>query len=326
MTDPLQLRATDTGLPVARPAAATRSGKRAAAPRGGRIIVVLLAVIVLGAAGAWTYVARRELSRSLVTESAQHLAYARKGYETMRDRSRANLQAQCRVLVEDPRLKSTLAIEGIDTATVDDILKDLSKLRGGGFLVVLSPDGRVFAQAGAAELRGLDLSGSSVVQQAQASKEAITGSWVLAGKVMDLSIMAIRYGENLIAYLVVGQAVDEQLLTTVAEQSGVEIASALAATIGVASTKDEAIHRVFASVSTSGASAGRIVTVENTRYVTGVVELTETTQAHRLILVRRLGDVTPTFERLDWMLFAPPVLVLFVVLFLLTGTRSPRRI
>lgn len=289
-------------------------------------ITVIVIVLGVGAASAWTLVARNQLQASVDEESSQHLVAARRAFDALRQHTQANLTAHCRLLVEDPRLKSTLATEGMDAATVADILSDLSKLRRSGFLLVLSPDVRVFAQAGAPELEGVDLSASSVVKKARETNDAAVGSWVLAGKVMDLSIKSIRYGETLVAYLVVGQPVDEQMLAAVEEQTGVSIASALANKVVMASSKDPAIADVFArSVNEAASASPRVVTSNGQRYIASVVELPETAQAHRLVLASSLETVAQRFRVFEWMVFVPPVLVLVAVLLVLSAIRSPRR-
>ena len=288
---------------------------------------VLAAIVVLAvSAGAvWTIVARQQLQSSIAREVSQHLGVARRAFDALRAQTQENLTAHCRLLVEDPRLKSTLATEGMDAATVADILQDLAKLRRTGFLLVLTPDGRVFAQAGASELENLDLSASSVVKKAHETDDASVGSWVLAGKVMDLSIKSIRYGETLVAYLVVGQAVDEALLASVAEQTDVAIASALANKIALSSSKDPAVGAVFERAVGDVAGAPRVVTSMGQRYVASVVELPETAQAHRLVLVASLESAAQRFRVLEWMTFVPPCLVLIAVLFVMSAIRSPRR-
>ncbi len=296
-------------------------------PRAPRVLFYLLVILLtVGLGVVWTFIAQRQLAGSVAVDSTEHLHQAHTAFTQARTRSQANLQGYCRILVEDPRLKATLATEGIDTATVADILTDLGTLRGSGFLMVLSPEGRVFAEAGAAELRGMDLSDSGVVKKAQGSAEAVVGSWVLGGKVMDLSIMAIRFGDDIIAYLVVGQSVDQSILQQVSEQTGVHVASSLANTVVLSSTSDAAITPVFARVAgETGSFSGRVLTIDGARYVTGVIELGETSQSHRLVLARSLSAAQAAFEPLHWLLFVPPVLVLIAVLFSMSGTRSSRR-
>jgi hypothetical protein len=298
-------------------------------PHGATRLWITVAVIALaiGTASAWTLVARDQLQASVDDESAQHLAAARKAFDALRVQTQANLTAHCRLLVEDPRLKSTLATEGMDAATVADILQDLAKLRRTGFLLVLTRDVRVFAQAGAPELDGLDLSASSVVKRARETDDAAVGSWVLAGKVMDLSIKSVRYGETLVAYLVVGQPVDEAMLASVEEQTGVAIASALANRVVIASSNDPVIGDVFArTVAEDAGPAPRIVTSNGQRFIASVVDLPETAQAHRLVLASSLQTVAQRFRVFEWMVLVPPVLVLVAVLLVLSAIRSPRRI
>lgn len=314
---------------VQRIAGSHAGGQMASQPASGTRVWLAVIVIALaaGMACTWTYVAREQLGTSMVAEASDHLIAARKAFDALRVQTQANLAASCRVLVEDPRLKATLATEGMDAATVADILQDLAKLRGSGFLLVLSPTGRVFAQAGAAELDGLDLSASAVVKGARDGDAASVGSWVLAGKVMDLSIKSIRYGESLVAYLVVGQPVDEAMLASVDAQTGVAIASALANKVGIASSKDPVLADVFVrSVAEAVGPAPRVVTSNGRRFVASVVELPETAQAHRLILVGSLDTVAERFRAFEWMVFVPPVLVLLAALFVFSATRSPRRI
>lgn len=297
-----------------------------ARPRSRLLVLAVVIVLAVGAAAVWMFVARKQLQASLIHETTQHLSVAHRAFDAMRAQTQANLTAHCRLLVEDPRLKSTLATEGMDAATVADILQDLGKLRRSGFLMVLTPDGRVFAQAGAPELEGLDLSASSVVKKARDADDASVGSWVLAGKVMDLSIKSIRYGETLVAYLVVGQPVDETLLAAVAEQTDVAIASALASKVVMSSSKDPTMAAVFTLAVANAGGTVHVVEGGGQRFVTSVVELTETAQAHRLVLVSSLETAAQRFRVLEWMVFVPPGLVLVAVLFVLSAIRSPRRI
>ncbi len=161
-------------------------------PRRGRsfLLAAIAMLLSVGLGVLWTLLARRELATAEVQIAGAQLDQARAVFAMARASTQTELQRACRLLVEDPRLKATLAVEGMDAATIADILNDLGKLRGAGFLMVLSPGGRVFAEAGAPELRGQDLADSSVVKRAGEVAEAAVGQWVIGGKMMDLSIMA----------------------------------------------------------------------------------------------------------------------------------------
>ncbi|HLU69063.1 MAG TPA: hypothetical protein VKZ63_22425 [Kofleriaceae bacterium] len=290
------------------------------------LAVLTIVLVTVGLGVVWSYAAERQLAASVVEESSDHLGLASEAFSQVRAKLRSNLQGDCRVLAEDPRLKSTLATEGIDEATVADILKDLRKLRGSGFLLVLTPEGRVFAEAGAPHLRGVDLSQSSVVQEVQGTTDAVVGSWVLDKKPMDLSAIVIRFGEAVIGYLAVGQSIDETVLGAISAQSGVEVASALGSTVVLASSSDTQVKAVFEQVAgMPGAFTGRVLTVDGKPYVTGAVEIPGSTQAYRLLLARSVAAAKPHFERLRWMIFLPPLIVLLAVLLAMSGPRLVRR-
>jgi hypothetical protein len=223
------------------------------------------------------------------------------------------------MLSEDPRLKATLATEGIDEVTVADILNDLGQLRRGGFLLILSPEGRVFAQAGAEELRGLDLSSSSVVQRARTSKDAVVGSWVIGHTIMDLSAIPLRSDSMLTAYLVVGHAVDQELIKAVADSSGVAAAIGVGSEISIPSTDDPKVRATLLAITTSRQARGNLVSGGET-YSTGFVELEQTQPRPYLVLAHSQQTSTDTFQEVTWLLWVPPGLV-FVAL-LLARVRS----
>lgn len=290
--------------------------------KGRRILFFAIVVILtVGLAAVWSFVAQRQLTTSVTAQQADDLVHARKSFELVRSVIQDNLQSQCRVMVEDPRLKSTLATEGMDEATVADILADLGKLRRTGFLIVLSAEGRVFAQAGADELRGLDLSASSVFKKAQSSPEAVVGSWVINGKIMDLSLTAVKFDTQIIAYLVVGQTVDQRLLAGVATQSGVGVATAIGNKVAMSSS-DSVAKAVAAAATEAGTFENRVFDVEGQSYLASISELEETAQTKpRLVIVKPLDSAQTVFETLKWMIFVPPLLVFIAVLFSMTGGR-----
>jgi hypothetical protein len=283
---------------------------------------LVIIALTFGAAAVWSLVALRQLSSSIVSDSTAQLERARRTFDQTRARMVEALRVQALLMVEDPRLKSTLATEGIDEVTVADILGDLGKLRSTGFLIVLSPDGRVFAQTGADELRGLDLSGSSAVKKAQGTQESVTGSWVIGGKIMDLSITPVRFGARPIAYLVVGQAVDQALLDAVADQTGVVAATAIGPTVLV-SAPDERARTVFTAViGPLEGSPPQLFNVHGETYVAAMFELEESGQSRpRLVVAQSLVQSRATFATSRWLLFVPPVLVIIAVLFTLAAGR-----
>jgi hypothetical protein len=306
----------------------TTGSRHAASERGapgtsGSALSLLILALTLGVAAVWSLVALHQLSSSIVRESVTHLERARRTFDLTRARTLDSLRAQARVMVEDPRLKATLEVDGIDEATVADILGDLGKLRSTGFLMVLTPDGHVFAQAGADELRGLDLSGSSAVKKAQNTLEAVTGSWVIGAKILDLSIMPVRFRAKPIAYLVVGTAVDQDMVNAVADQTGVSVATTTGQTIMLSAPPDEQTKAVFSAVvGQLDSSAPQLFNVNGEPYVAALSELEESGQTRpRLVVAQPLSQQRAAFATSRWLLFIPPVLVIIAVLFALTAGR-----
>lgn len=279
-------------------------------PARPSFFVIFLLILVVAGAALGAFVAQRQLNAAIAVENRGRLDAAKGVFDLLRARALEDMRGQGRILVEDPRLKSTLNTEGIDEATVADILRDLGRLRGAGMLVVLTPEGRVFAEAGAPELRGLDLSASAVVKRAKESKDAVKGSWVIGNKIFDLSITAIQFEANVIAYLVVGQTIDQALLKSLGTATGVGLGIAIGTEFTAVSddqlktmsalAQQQQLQTDLPPFEQGGAS-----------YVASVVELEQMGQSRpRLVLVQSLAPTGATFSIFKWLLWLSPILVL----------------
>lgn len=278
------------------------------APKRSFVMVAALLVLMVGVAGLGAFVAQRQLDAAMAAENRSRLDAAKGVFDLLRTRALEDMRGQGRILVEDPRLKSTLNTEGIDEATVADILRDLGRLRGAGMLVVLTPAGRVFAEAGAPELRGLDLSASSVVKKSQQARDAVVGSWVIGNKIFDLSITAIQFESNVIAYLVVGQTIDQALLKSLGTTTGVGVGIAIGTEFTAVS--DDQMKAMTTLAQTQTAASPQLE-FNGTRYVANIIELEQMGQARpRLVLVQSLANTSATFSIFKWLLWLSPVLVL----------------
>ena len=279
--------------------------------RGGRGYLVAILAIMTTLAAAWAFVARQQLDGALAAQAAERLDRAHALFDVLRARTQDSLRSQCGVLVEDPRLKSSLSTDGIDEATVADILIELGRLRRTGFLLVLTPEGRVFAEAGAAELRGLDLSASSVVKQARGARSAVVGSWVIGGKIIDLAVTAIQFDQAVVAYLVLGQAVDTELVNAVTAGTGIAVAVSAGAEALLLSATDDQTRAVLQAIARDGSLARpHAVELGGVIYLVTTVELADTVPSHpRLTLVYPLTPGRTIFEIFAWFLWLPIGLV-----------------
>src|SRR5262249_27618667 len=153
--------------------------------------------------------------------------------------------------------------------------------------------------------------------------EAVAGSWVIGGKIMDLSIMPVRFGANPIAYLVVGQAVDQDLLNAVAEQTGVAVATAAGPTIMRSAPPDDGTKAMFGTL--AGQLEGtqpQLFDINGESYIAAMSELEESGQSRpRLVVAQSLVQPSAAFATTRWLIFVPPILVIIAVLFALTAGR-----
>lgn len=286
--------------------------------RGGWLWRALVLASCVATAGALSYVARRELAAAVAEDAARGLEPPRKMFELTRLRAQTDLGTQCRLLVEDPRLKAALSTEGVDEATLADILRELTRLRNGEMMLVLSPEGRVRAEAGAHELQGLDLSASSVVKKALAASDTVTGSWTIGDKVIDLAIAGVSFDQGVLAYLVTGHQVDHELVEGVAAATGTTIALIVGPTISVASSDEAKVW--LAELARQPGQLAEQREIGGVTHAVAVSELEPIGQTRpRLVVARSLAPARDRFELLGWLLLVPPALVLVAGLLLAQG-------
>jgi hypothetical protein len=279
------------------------------------LYVVVAALAMTGVAAGWQVAARRRLDAAVVATTADQLDRARAVFDGLRARTVAGLMSECRVLVEDPRLKASLATTGVDEATVHDILDDILRLRRTGFLLVLSPEARVFAQAGADALRGIDLSGSSVMNRVRGASDAVGGAWVIDGKLIDVAAAPVRFDRAVLAYVVVGQAVDQPLVKAVEDSTGIAVAVLVGSEPAPISTTDPRLAAVFQQIAAeAGARPAWVIERDGADYLAASFALEGTPPTHpRLALARALAAQRGRFDSLAWLLWAPCGLVLLGV-------------
>ena len=275
------------------------------------LYIAVATLVITGTAVEWQVVTRRRLDAAVVATAAEQLDRARRVFDSLRQRTVAGLLTECRVLAEDPRLKASLATAGVDEATVHDILDDILRLRSAGFLLVLSPEARVFAQAGAEELRGLDLSGSSVMSRTRGARDASGGAWVIGGKLTEVAVASVRFDRNVLAYLVVGQAVDHALVQAVEDDTGVAVAVLVGSEPAPMSTSDPGLAQVFQQIAAeAGPQPARVIERGGEAYLASSFALEGTPPTHpRLAMARGLAAPRARFDSFAWLLWAPCGLV-----------------
>jgi len=282
----------------------------------------VMVAVALGLAAVWSVVALRILSSAVAHRTGDQLAQAAAMFDALRTRAADELRLHSRATAGDPRLAAALAAGGPDSAAVADLVTELAARRGTGLVVLLAPDGRVVTQAGADELRGLDIAGTRPFDRAQRATDAASAGWVVGDRIVDLGIAPVGPAAAPAAYLVFGEEVGLPAVTLVADRTGVAIACAVGDTITLAAPGDVP-RQIFASVAGRDEPVdGQRIELRGESYVVSVYELYGPGQLRpRLILAQSLAHAGATFTAVRWMTYSPVLLVLLAALTALTARR-----
>lgn len=228
------------------------------------------------------------------------LASASSTFAEMLQSATENTQAHVRVMADDARIRTTLATPGIDPATIEDVLVDLTKASGLSWLAVLDAQRKVVAVVGNDELRGNDLSTSSVFKGA-------TGAtiWRSQDSLMAVAAAPVNLGfENY--YLLGTTAVDQRKLDVLGKSTGLSAALVLDGKRAVESLRQpqdgDAIDQVIAQ-GVQGIGAGLAARVD---------VLSEAPRIIKLVLLVSNGAGRQALTSLSALMWAPLAFVLFM--------------
>jgi sigma-B regulation protein RsbU (phosphoserine phosphatase) len=178
--------------------------------------VLLLVAAILGATiGTIAVVFDRSTRQRLADESVRSRDVAR---DLHLDRQSLEKQ-ECKVLVEEPRLKAVVATEDVARSTIVDQVRDLAATTKAGVFVIVDADGHLIADNAAPEEVGGDMSGLPVVKGALAAGES-SGVWAAAGQVYQVQGCRLEFGSRVVGALVIGHAIDNAFADTAARHTG----------------------------------------------------------------------------------------------------------
>lgn len=126
---------------------------------------------------------------------------------------------ECRVVAEEPRLKAVVATEDVTRETIVDVARTLALTLDAGVFVIVDADGRLIADHAAPDAAGFDLSDREIIAKALAGTEQ-AGVWIADGKVYQVAACRLEFGARVVGALVVGHALDEGFVSTVARHTG----------------------------------------------------------------------------------------------------------
>lgn len=292
------------------------------APRRGRDFLNLgLGLVSVALAVGWFAAARGAMDRGVQAQLEANVSGAEHLFTQDRAQRQQRLQAECRLMSEDPRLKSALATEGMDRATVEDILVGLRKQSSAEVVAVLNPTARIMAAEGLEGVVGLDLSTASVVRSAQQSGDAAAGSWVLGDKLFDVATRALRFGDQTIAYLVLAAPVSAATMENLHATTGTGAALLISGKASPSFPPLPSYQGAFAALAQEPAAlAAQRRVYDGNAAVVQVLEVPQTMPQVRVALVRMADGVTEPFGAMRYLLWAPPmVAALFGALAIVRG-------
>lgn len=273
--------------------------------------VRLLYFFILGTAAVlslvWAALAHVTLARAIDARAEATVSLAAGVLAETTRLERQTLEAECQLLSDEPRLKSTLATRGIDDATITDILQDLQPATGAKILATLTPNARVQAVIGESALAGLDLSSWSVIKAAAAAAHAVSGGWTLGGRALNVGATAIRLGDRPIAFLLLATELDEKSLARIERLTGTSGGIVVGAKAPMSVSHDpkirSALERAAASI-----QPGQVGRVDD--LAARVDEIGSAVPSVKSVWLQPTGSADADFKLLDWLLWSAAIATL----------------
>jgi len=177
---------------------------------------LLLVVVVLGASIATVAVLFNRSARARVAED---IARSRAVTLELHDNRQSLYRQECRVVAEEPRVRAVVATEDVARETILDAVRTLAETLRAGVFVIVGADGRLIADSAAPDAEGFDMRDRPVVANALDKGEQ-GGVWLADGKAFQVHGCRLEFGAEVVGAMVVGHAIDDELVETVARQTG----------------------------------------------------------------------------------------------------------
>ena len=169
----------------------------------------LLAVVIVTASvtTASGFILRSRLHVAAVSLERDALSRAETAFGHSLASAGESLVSLARVMVDDARVRTTLATPGIDNETIDDLLKDLKVSTGVSIIGVLE-NGRVRVCIGNESLARADLSGTNLLKEAWDVGRS-SGIWALNDELLAVAMAPIQLASDPPRLLMLGRAVGD---------------------------------------------------------------------------------------------------------------------
>ena len=202
-------------------------------PLGAQIFAVCAVLITLavGAAVAITYVQGRRIAE----ESVQRTLDTSSGVQANSKQSQLQqVQNLVQFIAQDPAIvqyfESSTDIDlGLGdvmggSMSLADLLAERREQYGFDLGIFLDPQGEVLARTDETEAVKQNLSGDVFLASAISEAIPVSGLWRQGNQLLQAAVMPILRGEDLLGFLVLGDAIDNALASDIAKVSGADVA------------------------------------------------------------------------------------------------------
>jgi len=300
---------------------------RKASERGALPMSLVIAFGVLAFFVAWFIGGNLALRRAMRGMASEEVGRARSLFTKQREQDKQLLGLLCRVVADSPQLKAIVDTPGIDEQSISDILSDLRQLTGVEMLAVLTPAARVQAAVGVDGLGGADLGGAFLVANQTTPAEEASGLWVMGGRVLSVTAVAIRLRDRPLGYIVAGNSVASPALEMIYQMTGTGVAMIQANKVVAAAPVDPGFRAAFDALAAEPSlfEIGEVQS-QGTRYVAALTEVNAAPASARLRMawLREADQPLKHFRWLSLVLFWLPLVsaILLACGIILRGRQS----
>jgi sigma-B regulation protein RsbU (phosphoserine phosphatase) len=195
-------------------------------------ILALLGGVLAALALTVTFV----IERSARADVAAGIARAEVVVKDLHAQRQTLLDAEVRVLAEEPRLKAVTSTEAISRETVVGVVTDMATALSGELFVLTDGTGQLLVDANHPEATAGDLSQNPVVATAIA-KGSASGIWIDGDTILQVQAQRLQFGATTSGVLVIGYRWDARIADVVQRESGSVLALLVDGKVVAAPTK-----------------------------------------------------------------------------------------
>ena len=185
-------------------------------------ITLLVAAILVSTVFAIVTVLGRAERRDLVAD----LVRSRDVFEELLRYRHAQLNSDCHVESNEPRLRATLATQDITRETVIGVATELRGSLGSDLFLITDTRGALLADTLDPDAEGFDMSQNPAIASALAKADG-SAVWVSAGRPFQVHACRVDFGAKAVGVILIGKVFDDAAATAVHRQTGTSLILAI---------------------------------------------------------------------------------------------------